>query len=171
MNSELIFKLRQWDGVHIEYLKELYKLHSSNVDFFENLVLICTLEQDLQKTATWLIKHHYENRQKLTKHNSENLLNCCIAFENWEAKLHILQLLPFFTISNNSYIVLEEFIRKCLIDKNKFVKAWAFSGLYELTKYNPLLKPELELICQNAMESETGAIKSRVKKILISLSK
>ena len=171
MISELISKLSQWDGIHIEFLKELYNLHSSNVDFFENLVLICTLEQNLQKTATWLIKHHYDNGKNLTNHNSENLLNCCLKIENWEAKLHILQLVPFFPISNNSYVILEDFIRKCLIDKNKFVRAWAFSGLYELTKFNPLLKSELELMCQNAMKTETAAIKSRVKKILIALSK
>ena len=171
MNSELNSKLKLWDGVHIEYLAELYGANSSRLEFFENLVTICVNEQDLQKTATWLIKHHYDNGQTLPKQLTERLLTSCKTVKNWEAKLHLLQLLPYFKLTNKSIILTEDFIRKCLEDNNKFVRAWAYNGFYELTKYIPELREELEFVCQRAMETESAAIKSKVKKILFTINK
>jgi len=171
MNSELNNKLKLWDGVHIECLTELYSENYSSSDFFESLVTICVNEQDLQKTATWLIKHHYDNGQTLPEQLTERLLISCETVKNWEAKLHLLQLLPHFKLTDKSIIISEDFIRKCLEDKNRFVRAWAYNGLYELTKYIPELKTELEFICQRAMETESAAIKSKVKKILLALNK
>lgn len=171
MNTKIIDNLKSWDGVHIEYLTNLYNIDKTNADFFENLVTICVNEQDLQKTTTWLIKHHYDNGQVLPKPLTEKLLTACNNVENWEAKLHLLQLLPHFELTEKSIIITEDFVRNCLTDKNKFVRAWAYNGLYELTKYIPELKTELEFICQRAMETESASIKSKVKKILLNLSK
>jgi len=171
MNTDLKNKLKLWDGVHIEYLTELYGVNSSSLDFFESLVTICVNEQDLQKPATWLIKHHYDNGQTLPESLTERLLTTCKSVENWEAKLHLLQLLPHFQLTDKSIIITEDFARKCLADNNKFVRAWAYNGLYELTKYIPELKTELEFICQRGMETESAAIKSKVRKIILALSK
>lgn len=63
MNLDLIRKLRLWDGVHIEYLTELYEANSSSIDFFENLVAICINEQDLQNgllNITFTTDRHYQ---------------------------------------------------------------------------------------------------------------
>jgi hypothetical protein len=171
MNTVLNNKLKLWDGVHIEYLTELYGANSSSLDFLENLVTICVNEQDLQKTATWLIKHHYDNGHTLSEMLTERLLTSCKTVENWEAKLHLLQLLPHFKLTDKSIPIADDFARNCLIDSNKFVRAWAYNGLYELTKYIPEMKTELVFICQRAMETESAAIKSKVKKILLALNK
>jgi hypothetical protein len=171
MNSNLIDKLKSWDGVHIEYLKKLYNSDNTNANFYENLVSICTTEKDLQKVSTWLIKHHYDNGHTLSNSETERLLTSCNTAENWEAKLHLLQLLPHFELTEKSIIIADDFVRNCLTDSNKFVRAWAYNGLYELTKYIPELRTELEFICQRAMEIESAAIKSKVKKILSALSK
>lgn len=171
MNTNLIDKLKSWDGFHIEYLKNLYNTDKTNADFFGNLVTICINEQDLQKATTWLIKHHYNSGQLLPKPLTAKLLTACKNVENWEAKLHLLQLFPHFELTEKSIAVVEDFARNCLTDNNKFVRAWAYNGLYELTKYIPELKTELEFICQRAMETESAAIKSKVKKILLALTK
>lgn len=171
MNPELIGKLKLWDGVHIEYLTDLYRANSSSLDFFENLVTICVIEQDLQKATTWLIKHHYDNGHTLSELLTERLLTSCKTIENWEAKLHLLQLLPHFKLTHKSIPKADDFVRNCLTETNKFVRAWAYNGLFELSKYIPEMKTELEFICQRAIETESAAIKSKVKKILLALSK
>lgn len=170
VNTTLIEKLKSWDGIHIEYLTKLYHQEKINVDFFEDLITICIKEQDLQKAVTWLIKHHYDNGQVLQNTLTERLLTACENVRNWEAKLHLLQLLPHFELSENSVIIADDFTRKCMIENNKFVRAWAYNELYELTKYIPELETELELICQRAMESESASIKSKVNKILLKLN-
>lgn len=170
MNTNLIDKLKAWDGVHIEYLTDLYNTDKTNADFLGNLVTICINEQDLQKTATWLIKHHYDSGQVLPKPLIKKLLTACNNVKIWEAKLHLLQLLQHFELTEKTIIITENFARNCMTDNNKFVRAWAYNGLYELTKYIPELKTELEFICQRAMETESASIKSKVKKILLNLS-
>lgn len=170
-NSELINKLKLWDGVHIEYLTELYRANFSKLDFFENLATLCVTEQDLQKITTWLIKYHYDNGHTLSQLITEKLMTSCKTVKNWEAKLHILQLLPYFNLTDKSIALADDFARNCLTDKNKFVRAWAYNGLYELTKYIPEMKTELEFICQRAMETESAAIKSKVRKIILGLNK
>jgi hypothetical protein len=171
MDTDLKNKLKLWDGVHIQYLKELYEVNSSDLDFFENLITLCVNEQDVQKSATWLIKHHYDNGQTLPNSFTKRLLTSCKTVENWEAKLHLLQLIPHFNLTDESVIIADEFVRECLADNNKFVRAWAYSGLYELIKYIPELKTELEFICQRALETESAAIKSKVRKIILALKK
>ena len=171
MKTKLIDKLKSWDGVHIESVTKLYDENVENSDFFEDLVVIYKNEQELQKVATWLIKHHYDKGNKLPNSLTEKLLSTCATIENWEAKLHILQLLPHFELTEKSLIATEGFARNCLTDKNKFVKAWAFNGLYVLTKYIPELKNELQFICERAMQTESASVKSKVKKILLNLNK
>jgi len=66
---------------------------------------------------------------------------------------------------------LDSFVRKCLKSEVKFVRAWAYQGFFELTKYIPEYKNECQLLCEEAMERESGAIKSRVRKVLKQLEK
>lgn len=171
MNSDLIDNLKLWDGVHIEYLSELYRANFKRLEFFENLVTLTIHEQDLQKATTWLLKHHYDQGQTLPKLLTEKLLTTCNNIVNWEAKLHLLQLLPHFKLTGKSIPVADDFVRNCLKDNNKFVRAWAYNGLFELTKYIPEMKTELEFICLRALETESAAIKSKVKKILLAINK
>lgn len=171
MSLHLIDKLKSWDGVHIEYLTKLYIANKTDTNFFENLITISITERDLQKASTWLIKHHYDNGHSLSKSDTEKLLTVCNIVENWEAKLHLLQLIPHFELTEKSIVIADNFARNCLTDKNKFVRAWAYNAIYELTKYIPELNSELEFICQSAMETESVSIKAKVKKILLNLNK
>jgi hypothetical protein len=97
--KKLIDKLKSWGGVHIESVTRLYDENAENSDFFEDLVVIYKNEQELQKVTTWLIKHHYDTGNKLPDSLTEKLLSTCVTIENWETKLHILQLLPHFELS------------------------------------------------------------------------
>ena len=99
LETDLLSKLRLWDGVRVEYLKELYIANSSSIDFFDKLISICVNEQDLQNAATWLIKHHYDNGQTIPEFLAERLLIGCKYLENWKAKLHVLQIIPHVTLS------------------------------------------------------------------------
>jgi hypothetical protein len=171
MIMDLECKLREWDGVHIEYLTRIYAAHYLDLIFFHTLISICINDQSLQKPTTWLIKHHYDNGHTLPCDLTEKLLTTCKNIENWEAKLHLLQLLPYIKLTEKSIIITEDFTRKCLKDNNKFVRAWAYNGIYELTKYIPELNNELESICKIAMETESASVKSKVRKIQKLLNK
>lgn len=171
MKNELLESLQNWDGVHIDYVTNLYQTHCNAPSFFDDLIEIYTSKKDLQKVTTWLIKHHYDNGKTLPQTLTEQLAIVAPTVENWEAKLHILQLLPHFKLTDESFVKADDFVRQCLKDKNKFVKAWAYHGMYELSIYVPEMKEELEHLCNRAMETESASVKSKVKKVLLKLSK
>ena len=78
-------------------------------------------------------------------------------------------MLPSLEVSFGSMASVENFVRICLKESNKFVRAWAYNGMYELTKYMPELQPEVLFLCQKAMETESPAVKARVNKVIARL--
>lgn len=166
MNEALIEKLGGWDGKQTQYLIDIYQNQKNDPSFFKDLVGLTTTHQNLQTATTWLIKHHYDEKQTIDPVLIEQLLYTCPRLNHWEAKLHVLQLLPHFQLREAVLPYVEEMVRKGLTDKKKFVKTWSFQGLYELSKYIPEMKEEVLLRCQEAMEIESASVKARVRKIL-----
>lgn len=164
--NELKRQLQQWGGGPVENLDKMYRAHVSDPNFFEELVRIYSSVQAFQTPVAWLVKHHYSQGHRLPKHVTEALMACCHTVEAWPAKIYLLQLIPQMDLSSQSLLRAEDLVRSCLKDSNTFVRAWAINGLHALTRYMPGLTSELLFICQKAMETETAAIKARVRKIL-----
>jgi hypothetical protein len=61
---------------------------------------------------------------------------------------------------------LERFVRIKLSDPNKFVRAWAYKGFYELAKAFPEYQTEASQFFEMAMRDEPASVKTRVGKIL-----
>ncbi|MEL7121830.1 MAG: hypothetical protein AAFO07_20450, partial [Bacteroidota bacterium] len=143
-NQDLILELQEWDGKHVDYLIDIYDNYSNQDVFFDQLLEISTI-QVLQTATTWLIKHHYDQKQSLNQHQIDNLLGISTELVHWEAQLHVLQLLPKVKISETILPIVDEFVNNCLESKKKFVRAWAYQGFYELTKHRPEYKEPLRL--------------------------
>ncbi|WP_109437138.1 hypothetical protein [Aquimarina sp. AU119] len=171
MESNLIHILKKWDGIHTDYLIACYDHNHHDISFFESLVNITYNNTALQTATTWLIKHHYDHKKELPQHLINELLGNSTQLKNWESKLHILQLLPKVLISTSVINTLDLFVRACIISEKKFVRAWGYQGFYEVTKHIPEYKQELRVLCQNAIQTESASIKSKVRKILMHLDK
>ena len=169
--EDLIPPLQHWDGTHMEYLTDLYEQYHHDPTFFLSLLEITEENSSLQTATTWLIKHQYDQKQSLPQEIIDQLLTTSMQLDHWEAKLHILQLLPKVTIAQNTLNTVDQFVRKCLKDDTKFVRAWAYQGLYEVYKHIPEYEHELRLLCENALQTESAAIKARVRKVLAALDK
>lgn len=158
--------LEEWNGKQVEYLKTIYQERVNEELFFEELIELCTNEADLQKGTTWLIKYHYDQKKALPESLVNPFIRAALKSENWEAQLHFLQTLPYLIPEKKGLFSLDFFVRKCLKSEVKFVRAWAYQGFYELTKYIPEYKQECLLLCEEAMEKESASIKARVRKVL-----
>ncbi|TNE74131.1 hypothetical protein EP331_02690 [bacterium] len=169
MSEEQILELNEWDGVHTEYLINIYKREASNLPFWTDLVTLCESNIELQKAITWLIKHHYDQKNKLPDELISALLKASNQLEQWESKLHVLQLLPLVSLPAAALSDIEMFVRNNLKSTNTFVKAWAYNGLYELVQHKPELKTEVKELFDVAMKTERASIKARVKKVLLKL--
>ncbi|MBQ4820292.1 hypothetical protein [Aquimarina sp. MMG016] len=166
MKNQLVKILNNWDGKHIEYLINCYDQYADDNTFFDILIEITYGQTELQTATTWIIKHHYDGKKSLSESLADQLLSSINQLKNWGAKLHILQLLPKIHITKNTVNPVDQFVRKCLNDDNKFVRAWSYQGLYEVSKHIPEYESELRSLCKRAMQTESASIRSRVRKVL-----
>ena len=90
----------------------------------------------------------------------------CEKLSLWEARLHIMQLIPKFELTAEMVPLFEWFVRGAMNDSKKFVKAAAYQAYFTLIKFKPELKDDLITQCHYAMENESASIKSKVRKIL-----
>jgi len=166
MNDSLIDKLESWDGVHVQYLKDIYESQRDHRDFFSHLMELYLAHPQYQKAITWLIKYHHEKGQTVDQEIVSTLYLLSNEVNDWETKLHLLQIMPDIFIPRDAYPQVEAFVRKCLEGSKPFVRAWAYQGLYEIAQYTPELIPELKNLCEYALEEESPSVKARVRKIL-----
>jgi len=87
-------------------------------------------------------------------------------FGHWETKLHILQCIPFLQIAKTEKKEVEAFLRKCLVDNNKFVRAWAYNGFYEISVQYPEYRNETKQFFDMAMRDEAPSVKARIRNIM-----
>lgn len=171
MKQSLIEKLNNWDGKESAYLTLLYQENINKEEFFINLVELTHENDDLQLGSTWLIKHHYDQKQRLSDNLTYRLILAFPLLKHWGAKLHMLQIIDLLPQDSTTLPYMEELSRKGLENKNKFVRAWSYQGLFEVSKHITEMQPEVLLLCREAMETESASIKSKVRKIIAALEK
>ena len=161
--------LSAWDGKSAADILSLYHQHAASPSFINDLLSACS-KPHLQSGATWLLKHHLEQGVSLDADIIEQLYAQLPLFESWQAKLHILQSIPFMPIPATQKNQVEAFLRSCLIDTNKFVRAWAYNGFHELSLQHPEYREESRQFLDMALRDEAPSVKARVRNILASQS-
>ncbi len=158
--------LKSWNGKQIDYIKNTYQNYHQQPHFIANLLALLNQDETLQKAITWLIKHHLEQKNDLSKNEIEQLIQGGNNLKHWEAQLHFLQILPYLKLEVNQVEIIEPFIGRLLGSPKKFVKAWAYNGLYELTRYQPEMKEDAILLFHAALETESASVKARIRNLL-----
>ncbi len=158
-------KIEKWDGKSVSEIGDIYTYHYHESSFVSEIITLTGMDK-LQKGATWLLKRYLENENELSKSEINSIYKNLGAIEQWESKLHILQSLPFMPIGKLQKNKVEAFLRKCLVDNNKFVRAWAYNGFYELAVQYPEYKKETKQFFEMAMRDEAPSVKSRIRNII-----
>ena len=146
-------------------LEEIYQNHHLESDFSATLIRYLS-DSKQQKHASWLLKKHLETGFEPDKTQRSEIYAQSSQLTDWEAKLHLLQSIRFIPISQDDKSIIDDFLRTCLSDKNKFVRAWAYSGFYELAVQHPEYRVEVEKFFQMALRDEAASIKARIRNIM-----
>lgn len=157
-------KIANWDGKTIAYLTDIYNLESSDPSFVNQLLELMG-EKTLQSAATWLLKHALENRASIDEVQAYRFYDKMDVLTAWQAKLHLLQLMPLLMVPETQKFRLAEFCRSSTVDENKFVRAWGYNGLYELANVYEDFREGLEIVFSAAMETEPASVKARLRDI------
>lgn len=160
-------EIAEWDSKSKDAISGVYERYCDQPDFLAILVTLLD-DEPLQTGATWLLKHHFdENGAALNNDLVAAIYAKTPLLKHWESKLHILQCVDHLPIPPAQRAAAERFMRSCLQDEAKFVRAWAYSGFQKLAEQFPELQPEAVEILETALKTETaGSILSRVKRAI-----
>ncbi len=154
--------ISEWDGKNIDYISSIYQSFENDEKFLDGLILFMK-EADLQRGASWLIKHYVDKGGSLSSTQFKELTSLSSKFDHWETKLHFLQILPSNEIPAALKNTIYEFLISGVASDAKFVRAWSYGGLITLSEQYPeIRKPALSYV-KPAMENETAAIKARIR--------
>ncbi|PHR24902.1 MAG: hypothetical protein COA37_03925 [Hoeflea sp.] len=160
-------EIREWDQKSVAAITEIHADHAADPDFIDRLLSLAD-ETELGTGATWLIKHQLENRlAQLDQAQTLILIGLLPRLSGWEARLHCLQIFPFITLPREGGDLILHFVLDCSRDDNKFVRAWAYSGLHQLALAHPEYREQARVILETAQESERAAsVKVRLRRAL-----
>ncbi len=163
----LLSELKGWDGKSADYLNSVYDRYSRQPDFLEMLIVWMN-DPSLQSGSTWLLKHHFDcDGEPLEQELTIQLYKNLPALEQWDARLHILQIMQHVPAPGRQANAIKIFLNRCLQDENKFVRAWAYSGFWELAQQHSRFRHEVESLLHDGLEKESAAsIKARIRKCL-----
>ena len=154
-----------WDGKSSSDLGAIYSRYKDNNAFVPQIVEL-SKQEALQKGATWLLKHYLENGGVIDANQVSKMYKLLPNLNHWETKLHMLQCIPYMRIAKAEKMDVETFLRKCLADSNKFVRAWAYNGFYEISSQYPEYKNETMQFFEMAMRDEAPSVKARIRNLL-----
>lgn len=158
-------KLSAWDGKSAADIRAIYDEYHTRDDFTDRIVELTT-KPDCQKGATWLLKAWLETGNTLKQSQVSRIYGLLNKLEHWEAKLHVLQSIPFMTIAEADRDSVYRFLRTTIIDQNKLVRAWSYNGFYELSSQHGEYKEESERYFTMAMRDEAPSVKARIRNIM-----
>lgn len=151
-----------WDGKSAEAIGRIYTRHRTDPAFVRN-ILDYSREGSLEVGATWLLKRHVEEGGKA---DAAAVYRLAPGLGHWEAKLHVLQCMPHLPVPAPQRKAMERFLRACMADEAKFVRAWAYSGFHALAAQYPAYRDEARNLLEAALESEPASVKARIRQTL-----
>ena len=158
-------EIAPWDGKSAAALQSTYARYCAEEGFVA-AVLGHIADVELQRAATWLLKKHLEAGNSLSASGCRAVFGALPVQDHWESKLHILQCLPYLDIPEHESAGLERFLRACLENDNKFVRAWAYNGFNELSLRFPRYRARVDDMIARAGVSEAASVRARIRNIL-----
>jgi hypothetical protein len=154
-----------WDGKLVTHLEDIYCKHNDDEAFVAKVIQSIKNETH-QKGATWLLKKHLESGNPIDATEIATVYSHLTELVGWESKLHILQSIQYMKVAESEVEQVVFFLRVCLTDTNKFVRAWTYNGFYEISVLYPTYKKETKQFFEMAMRDEAPSIKARIRNIL-----
>ena len=172
MNGSLKAELERLDGQPVSTFEVFLSEHRPSKAMIDELVLLLTADDaKIHPQVTALLKRLAENGVRFTSEQRRAIFDSLADVNDWESKLHLCQMLQHVKIPKGSQVNVAWFLDRCLGDSNKFLRAWAYSGFYELAKqhreYHQLTLDHLDLAERDA----SAAVRARIRNIRKAMQK
>jgi hypothetical protein len=159
--------IEAWDGQSAAALCRIHEAYRDDPELASMLVeLIGSLRYRM--AATRLLKRHLEAGIPL--HDAHAVARSLYArldkLEHWECRLNVLRCLPRLPVDADQADAVEQFLRTCLADANRFVRAWAYNDFHWLAGLHPRFATAATTILEAGLRDEPASVKARIRKCL-----
>ena len=161
--QKLKSELRQ--ASQVEALRSLLDRNKGDAEFMHRL-LQCARKPDLESASTWLMLNFLRNGGPRNAEQSNKLISLLPVVEGWQARLHVLQSISELQIPSSLKENLFEWLLRLIEDKNNFVRAWTYDGLFRLAAQHREYFQEVDAMMRRAMTFEKPAVTARIRNLL-----
>ena len=129
---DLLSDLAAFDGKQTDVLEALAAKRAPGPALTSELCAVAQRDEArLPAAATWLLKRFQEQGHVYAEEETAGLLGLFGSVDPWEAKLHLLQMLPGLVIPEDRAPALWRLVKGegFLQGPNKFVRAWSYNAL------------------------------------------
>ncbi len=158
-------RLRRWDGKSADDIEAIYQSERANNNFSREIIRLAALDAT-QKGATWLLKHYLEHAGQIEADGITEIYRLCPLLTHWQSKLHLLQCMAYLPIPPTEKATVEKFVRDSLTHEVKFVRAWSYSGFYELARRFPEYQDEARAFFRMGLRDEPASVRARIRKVI-----
>jgi hypothetical protein len=116
-----------------------------------------------QIAATGLLKRYVAAGVEFPAAAAARLINLLPALADWKARLQVLQMLPVLPIPVRQAGPLVSFLRACVAQENKFVRAWAYNGLHRVASLHLKYRREVPGLLKRAAGEEAPSVRARLR--------
>ena len=149
----------------VETLRGLLDHFKGDAAFMDRL-LQSACEPDLESASTWLMLNFLRNDGACDVEQSSRLISLLPVVEGWQARLHVLQSISELQIPSSLKDNLFEWLLRLIEDKNNFVRAWTYDGLFRLAAQHREYFQEVDALMRRALTFERPAVKARIRNLL-----
>lgn len=163
--------LETFDGKHTSGLEGVAVRVHAAPPLTDLIVLAESPKIHVQIGATWLLKRLQEMGATFSSSQVEDVLGLFEHVDHWGATLHLLQMLPGFTISANQKNGLFSYLKTALASRKPFVRAWSYNGLAVLANQYSELEIEVKTLLDRGAQDKAASVRARIRNIRKAMSK
>ena len=166
LRSELL------NAARTEALEDLLSEHGHTNSVVRRLVtLVGDKDETIQTRAIWLLKQMAQDQFPFRHEHLIALFGSLPELTHWLSKLNFCQMLQHLPIPKQSTGNLIWFLERNLLDENRFLRAWSYSGFYELAKQHPEYFGYAAEQLERADLENAASVKARIRNIQKAMSK
>lgn len=166
---DILTDIAAFDGKHTDILESLAARLSPDQALIRNLCGIAGHDDaKMRVAATWLLKRFQENGVPFSRDQTADLLALLHDETDWEAKLHLLQMMPDLALPEDGKDTLLRILKDegYLGDSNKLIRAWSYNGLAHLAAQHPAFRDDVAGLLATGQNDEAASVRARICNIL-----
>jgi len=163
---KLLYHVKKWDGKDIDFLKKTYDHYSCDPGFQRDVLDSLALTERHQSAASWLLRRSLQRGYRPDEQQAAIIFEAMTKCNGWEAQLNLLQCMELLVVPESARFAVENYLRQALTHNNKFVRAWAYNGFYQLARQHRELRDEALEIMRMGQRDEPAAVKARIRNAL-----